>query len=391
MRPRQGPLTAVSIDKTQSAATLVVSVTVTRIRRIEPVELHYNQDDNHMSCFAKCIILLCVLSAALTYAAPSTNIPPERLRAFSPLPAIAGTANNLSEEKVALGRMLYFEPRLSRSQTLSCNSCHDLAKYGIDGTPTSTGFKGQHGDRNAPTVYNAAAHFVQFWDGRATDVEAQAKGPIMNPVEMAMPSEAYVVNVLKSIPEYQRAFRKAFPGVRDAVTVDNAAAAIGAFERKLMTPSRWDAFLKGDGNAITNDEKDGFLKFVDAGCSTCHNGALVGGNSYQKLGVAKAWRDAKDQGRAQISKVAGDKFVFKVPSLRNIAKTGPYFHNGTVPTLDAAVMNMSEYQLGRAMSPTEVKAITTWLNALTGPLPAEYIHPPALPPSSSNTPKPAID
>jgi cytochrome c peroxidase len=333
-----------------------------------------------------------VAAVVFVTAAYAIDIPFAKLSSFAPLPPVATSPTNpITEEKITLGRMLYFEPRLSRSQTLSCNSCHDLAKYGVDAGPTSTGFKGQHGNRNAPTVFNAAAHFVQFWDGRAADVEAQATGPMMNPVEMAMPSGKEVVEVLASIPEYVQLFHKAFPGDKDPVSLNNAGKAIGAFERKLMTPSRWDAFLKGDANALTDDEKTGFLKFADAGCAACHNGALVGGNSYKKLGVKKNWPDNKDQGRVKVSKDSSDKFVFKVPSLRNIVKTGPYFHNGSIPTLDVAIMKMSEYQLGKPLSEPDVKAIVAWMNTLTGPLPTEYIQPPTLPPGTDKTPKPMSD
>ena len=218
--------------------------------------------------------------------------------------------------------MLFFEPRLSKSQKISCNSCHDLATYGVDNQPTSDGHKGQMGDRNSPTVYNAAAHFAQFWDGRAADVEAQAKGPVLNPVEMAMPAEPVVVKVLESMPEYVDAFTRAFPDDKKPVTYDNMARAIGAFERKLMTPSRWDAFLKGDQTALTPEEKVGFKTFIDAGCQTCHSGALLGGTLYQKMGLVKPFPRSADPGRAKVTKTAADQGVFKVPSLRNIEKTG---------------------------------------------------------------------
>jgi cytochrome c peroxidase len=355
-------------------------------------ERYFDTIETIMIRSAHLMLRSCVLAAAFASAALCVDIPAEKLKAFAPLPAVAASPSNpITKAKVELGRMLYFEPRLSRDQKLSCNSCHDLAKYGVDNEPTSTGFRGQHGDRNAPTVYNAAAHFVQFWDGRAKDVEAQAVGPMMNPVEMAMPSEELVVAVLKSIPEYVEAFKRAFPGEPDPVNITNAAKAIGAFERELMTPSRWDAFLKGDQSALSEVEKEGFLKFVDAGCAACHNGALLGGNSYKRLGIAKAYPDKKDIGVAKVSKKADDRFVFKVPSLRNITKTGPYFHNGSVPTLDAAVTRMAEYQLGKPLSPADVKAITTWMNALTGRLPEELIRPPKLPASTDRTPKPVTD
>jgi cytochrome c peroxidase len=284
--------------------------------------------------------------------------------------------------------MLYYETRLSTDQKISCNSCHELEKYGVDGQATSDGHKGQKGDRNSPTVYNAAGHVAQFWDGRAPDVEEQAKGPIMNPVEMAMPNEKVVVAVLKSMPEYVRAFRAAFPAEKDPVTLNNMAKAIGAFERKLITPSRWDKFLEGDQAALTPAEKLGFNTFFTAGCQTCHSGALLGASFYQRLGVIKPYPDQSDLGRFQLTKSEGDKMVFKVPSLRNIEKTGPYFHNGKVGSLSDAVERMAEYQIGRKLSDAEIQSIVTWLKSLTGEIPAEYIHPPKLPESTSKTPKP---
>ncbi len=308
---------------------------------------------------------------------------------FEPIPEVmASSANPLTEQKVALGRMLFYEARLSRSQKISCNSCHELNHYGVDGQPTSDGHKGQKGDRNAPTVYNAAGHFVQFWDGRAADVEEQAKGPVMNPVEMAMPSEKEIVAVLKSMPEYVDAFKRAFPEDKDPVTCDNMAKAIGAFERKLSTPSRWDKFLRGDQTALTAEEKTGFNAYVEAGCQACHAGKYLGGNFYRKLGVTKPWPDASDPGRQKVTKSESDRLVFKVPSLRNIVKTGPYYHNGKVTTLAEAVSKMAEYQLGKNLSPAQVESIAVWLKSLTGELPAEYIKEPLLPKSTDKTPKP---
>ena len=177
---------------------------------------------------------------------PRITIDPAELTAFAPLPdEVPAAGGAATEDLVTLGRMLFFEPRISKSQKISCNSCHDLATYGVDNQPTSDGHKGQKGDRNSPTVFNAAAHFVQFWDGRAADVEEQAKGPVMNPVEMAMPAEPVVVSVLESMPEYVNLFTRAFPNEKKPVTYDNMAKAIGAFERKLMTPSRWDKYPEG--------------------------------------------------------------------------------------------------------------------------------------------------
>ncbi len=314
-----------------------------------------------------------------------------RLQEFAPLPETipAKTAGPI-EAQVSLGRMLYFDPRLSRSQTISCNSCHDLEKYGVDGLPTSPGFKGQLGDRNSPTVYNAAAHFVQFWDGRAPDVEAQAKGPVLNPVEMAMAGEKEVLAVLRSIPEYVSAFAQAFPGEKEPVTYDNLGMAIGTFERGLLTPSRWDKFLKGDKAALNEEEQAGLHAFVSAGCDACHAGALMGGAIYQKIGLVKPYPDASDPGRFKVTGNEGDRMVFKVPSLRNVSKTAPYFHNGKIPSLDQAVASMSEYQLSRPLSEAEVKSIVSFLNTLTGEVPAQYIRRPELPKSTAKTPKPQM-
>lgn len=321
-----------------------------------------------------------------------TAVDPARLANFAPMSAVAPVrAGSPAGRRVALGRMLFYDPRLSKSQTISCNSCHDLAKYGVDGEPTSEGHKGQRGDRNAPTVYNAAAHFVQFWDGRAPDVEAQAKGPLLNPVEMALPSGQRAVAVLKSIPEYVIAFRKAFPDQEDPVTFDNMAAAIGAFERGLVTPCRWDEFLRGDQAALTPQEKAGFIAFTDAGCQSCHAGVLLGGNLYQKLGASTPYPDSTDPGRFKVTQNEGDRMYFKVPSLRNVEKTAPYFHNGKVPTLPNAVVQMADYQLGQQLSDAQVQSIVVFLKTLTGDVPAGYIKAPPLPASTAATPKPEAD
>jgi cytochrome c peroxidase len=330
-----------------------------------------------------------MLAVPLVLGAAALEIDPARLKMFQPLPAVIENAKNpVTAAKVALGRTLYYEPRLSKNHDISCNSCHLLDQYGVDRQPVSDGHRGQTGTRNSPTVYNAAGHFVQFWDGRAPDVEEQAKGPVLNPVEMAMTSEGAVVAVLKSIPEYVAAFRKAFPGQADPVTYSNLALAIGAFERGLVTPARWDKFLKGDKTALSDAEKAGLNRFVEVGCATCHLGAYIGANSFQRLGLVKPWTHGADLGRYAVSKQEADKRVFKVPSLRNIEKTAPYYHDGSVKTLEEAVRLMGEYQNGRQLSQREVDSIVAWLKALTGPLPADYIKPPALPPSTARTPKP---
>jgi len=311
-------------------------------------------------------------------------------KVFGALPEAVGSQRNpITEAKAKLGRMLFYDARLSKNHDVSCNSCHDLAKYGVDGQPVSDGHRGRLGTRNAPTVYNAAGHFAQFWDGRAPDVEEQAKGPILNPNEMAMPSDKAAVAVLKTMPEYCDAFRKAFPADTDPITFDNLARAIGVFERRLMTPSRWDRFLNGHRSALSDAEKAGLGKFMAVGCQACHAGTYLGGEGYQALGAAKPYPDTSDPGRQTITKQAGDRMVFKVPSLRNIDKTGPYFHTGKVLTIEDAVKQMAEYQLGKQLADDEIASIVTFLKALTGEIPGEYIKPPDLPKSAPTTPKPS--
>jgi len=342
--------------------------------------------------YLTCVASSCVLVFWACGHGPSqsVHIDARKLAAYKPLPEVAAPKDgSLSEAAITLGRMLYYDPRLSKSQKISCNTCHPLAEYGVDHESTSDGHQGRKGDRNAPTVYNAAAHFVQFWDGRAPDVEQQAKGPVLNPVEMAMSSEKEVIAVLRSMPEYVDAFRKAFPSDKDPVTFDNVGKAIGAFERKLMTPSRWDRFLQGDQQALTSAEKAGFNEFVNAGCPACHAGALVGGNLFQKIGVAEPWPDTTDPGRFKVTRSEADKFIFKVPSLRNAEKTAPYFHNGKTATLHDAVAQMAEFQLGKTLTDAQIQSIQTWIRTLTGQLPADYIKPPVLPKSTSKTPKPS--
>jgi cytochrome c peroxidase len=316
-------------------------------------------------------------------------VAPDFRASFAALPVDAATADRpVSPERVELGRLLFFEPRLSKNHDVSCNTCHGLDKYGVDGTPTSTGHKAQKGGRNAPTVYNAALHVAQFWDGRAADVEAQAKGPVLNPIEMAAPSEEHVVGVLKSIPDYGAKFSAAFPGDADPITYDHMGTAIGAFERTLVTPSRFDTWLAGDETALTDAEKAGLATFVQSGCTACHSGALVGGKDYRKIGLIEADPTA-DTGRQQVTSDPNDAMVFKVPSLRNVAMTGPYFHDGGVADLPAAVRLMGKHQLGKQLTDDEVTGIVSFLGALTGPLPAaDRIAPPALPASGPTTPKP---
>jgi cytochrome c peroxidase len=285
----------------------------------------------------------------------------------------------LTPARIDLGRILYYEPRLSKSKSVSCNTCHPLDRYGADGQRFSPGHEGKLGGRNAPTIYNAAGHLAQFWDGRAADVEAQAKGPVMNPVEMAMASEEEVTAALRAIPGYEKYFRKAFPGEAEPVTFDNMAIAIGAFERKLVTPSRWDRFQKGDRRALTDKEHEGWRVFHMTGCYTCHNGPYAGGSSYRKFGQVREFPGNKDLGRYEVTRSDADRMFFKVPSLRNAAKTGPYFHDGSVPSLDEAVRLMARHQLGQELNDTDVSNVVAFLDAMTGEIPRDYIKAPKLP------------
>ena len=302
---------------------------------------------------------------------------------FAPLPEqVLNPENPLTPEKIQLGRMLYFDARLSRNGDVSCNSCHDLATYGVDHTAVSTGVEGQQGTRNAPSVYNAALHVAQFWDARAPAVEEQAKGPVLNPKEMAMSSPDEVETVLRRIPGYVAAFQAAFPGEAEPVTFDNMGKAIAAFERVLITPSRWDAFLKGDAAALTDNERLGFMAFRQAGCAMCHNGPTIGATSFQQLGRAKPWPDDRDQGRFEVTGNQRDRMVFKVPSLRNVEMTAPYFHDGSVKTLEEAIRMMGEHQLGIQLTDPNIASIAAWLRTLTGELPVELITAPELPPDA---------
>jgi cytochrome c peroxidase len=295
------------------------------------------------------------------------EIPPRLLRRFQPLPA----KSDSPEALVELGRSLFFDKRLSKNGELSCNGCHTLGEYGVDHHRTSTGVGGHVGSRNSPTVYNASGHFAQFWDGRAVDVEEQAKGPILNPGEMAMESPAAVVSVLSSTPDYAARFAKAFPGSSDPVTYDNLGKAIGAFERGLTTPGRWDDFLRGDKNALTFEERKGLRTFLSSGCMVCHTGPYLGGSMYERVGVVEPWPNQADQGRAAITNAPGDRMMFKVPSLRNVEKTAPYFHDGSAENLDDAVRLMGRHQLGLELTNEEIGSIVTWLKSLTSPLPPE--------------------
>lgn len=287
---------------------------------------------------------------------------------FGALPASMPGAENDTPELIALGEKLYMDTRLSVNDKQSCNSCHmvDQNRSGVDNLPVSPGAKGGDGDRNSPTVLNAGFQFVQFWDGRAEDLVAQAKGPILNPGEMAMPSEKAVEQKIGAIPEYAEAFKAVFPKGKKPVSYHNIATAIAAFERTLRSPSRFDDYIAGNATALTNAEKRGMKTFIESGCITCHMGTTFGGAMYQKLGLVNPY-ESKDAGRYEVTKDPADSLMFKVPMLRNVALTAPYFHDGSVKTLDEAVSLMGWHQLGKKLTKDEITSIVTFLNALSDP------------------------
>lgn len=311
---------------------------------------------------------------------------------FKPIPTTppALPGNPATPAKIELGTMLYFDPRLSASHAISCSSCHNVGLGGVDAQETSIGHRWQRGGRNAPTVFNAIFNTAQFWDGRAKDLERQAGGPLVDPIEMASPPE-HVVEQLAAIPGYVAAFKTAFPGESQPVTLANAQKAIAAFEATLITPNApFDKYLKGDASALTSTQKQGLQLFMDKGCATCHNGINIGGGMYSPFGVVEnpgaELLPPSDKGRFTVTKSVSDEYVFKVPTLRNIALTAPYFHTGRAWDLRQATAVMGVSQLGSQLSADETEKIAVFLESLTGEQP-KIMHP-ILPPSVAATPRP---
>jgi cytochrome c peroxidase len=284
-----------------------------------------------------------------------------------------------------LGKQLYFDPRLSKSGFISCNSCHNLSMGGTDNLKTSIGDQWQQGPINAPTVLNSSMNVAQFWDGRAPDLKAQAGGPIANPGEMGF-THALAVDVLESIPGYQRAFRLVFG--EEGVDIDKITGAIAEFEKTLVTPNaRFDKWLLGDADALTAKEQEGYALFKSSGCVACHNGPAVGGTSFQKMGVVEPYQaNSSAEGLAAVTGKDADRFKFKVPTLRNVEMTYPYFHDGEAETLTEAVDVMGRLQLGKQFTDEENAGIVAFLKTLTGDQPQFLL--PILPPSSDDTPMP---
>lgn len=320
-------------------------------------------------------------AVALALAAQVAWAESPRSEPVQPVPAA-----NISQPALAeLGKKLFFDPRLSKSGFISCNSCHNLSMGGTDNLKTSIGHNWQQGPINSPTVLNSSLNLAQFWDGRAADLKEQAGGPIANPGEMAFTHEL-AIGVLQSIPGYVAEFEAVFG--KSELDIDMVTDAIAAFEETLVTPhSPFDQWLLGDDDAITEQALAGYQLFKQSGCVACHNGPNLGGTSFQKMGVVEPYRSDSDAiGRAAVTGKDADRFTFKVPTLRNVELTYPYFHDGEAATLEEAVDIMGRLQLGRVYSEQEIGQIVAFLKSLTGEQPRFEL--PILPPSTNETPAP---
>jgi len=315
------------------------------------------------------IIITFLLLGGVTVSADYADLLMRRAnRYFSPLPAAMPGAESDTPERIALGKKLYFEKRLSVNDNQSCASCHRLEDgfAGVDNLPTSPGARGEQGTRNSPTVLNSGWQDSQFWDGRAENLVEQAKGPIVNPIEMGMLDEQTVEKKIRGIAEYRDSFASAFPDKKPTITYQYIAEAIAAFERTLITPSRFDDFMNGDAGALSEVEQRGLDTFIRLDCRACHDGVLLGGETYEPLGKENPYENQTDQGVYMLTKDEDDRMVFKVAPLRNVALTAPYFHDGKIKTLDEAVRKMGKLQLDKELTDRQVSDITSFLKALTG-------------------------
>lgn len=322
--------------------------------------------------------LVLLTSAFMATAGISTAWSAELIQPIEPVKEI-----NLAQ--VELGKKLYFDPRLSKSGWISCNSCHNLSMGGTDNLKTSIGHGWQQGPINSPTVLNSSLNLAQFWDGRAKDLKEQAGGPIANPGEMAF-THSLAIDVLESMPGYVTEFKQVFG--TDKIDIDKVTQAIAEFEKTLVTPnSRFDQYLLGDKLAINEQERKGYVLFTQAGCTACHNGPALGGTSFQKMGLVKPYKTSNPvEGLSAVTGKDADRFKFKVPTLRNVEMTYPYFHDGEAQTLTEAVDVMGRLQLGKEFSDTENAQIVAFLKTLTGDQPLFLM--PILPPSTDKTPVP---
>lgn len=312
------------------------------------------------------ISVLLILQAGAVFANDGDLLMRRANRFFEALPETMPGSENDSAERIALGKRLFFEKRLSINDSQARASCHRLEDgfAGVDNLQTSPGARGEIGTRNSPTVLNAGWQVAQFWDGRAEDLVEQAKGPILNPIEMGMPDENAVVAKIRAIDEYRRDFAEVFGG-DEAVTYHNIAAAIAAFERTLITPSRFDDFLDGKADALSAIGLRGLDSFLDLDCNSCHDGVLLGGETFEPLGKENPYENQTDLGVFELSGNEEDRMFFKVAPLRNVALTAPYFHDGKIGTLEQAIRKMAKLQLDETLEPQQVSDIAAFLKALT--------------------------
>ncbi len=328
--------------------------------------------------------LMLVWSAG-AYAQDDQALLKQAQRIFQPLPKDMGTNEYpVTPERVALGRKLFFDPRFSLDGTVSCSRCHQPALYGTDALSKPLGVKSLVNPRNSPTVLNAALQMAAHWRGDRKNVEDQATKALIGPPSFGQPDLATAMAKIKSINEYGPLFQKAFPHEKDPITPENWGLAIGAYERTLVTPAPFDAYLRGNTKALSPVARAGLGKFISTGCTTCHNGVDVGGGMFQKFGVMEDYWNATgskepDKGRFDVMNNPADMYVFKVPSLRNVAMTPPYFHDGSVASLPDAVHVMARVQLGKQLSDEDTKDIVAFLNSLTGELPKNFSEAPVLP------------
>jgi len=338
------------------------------------------------------VLILCAalgisvgISMSASAAGPDTDLLNRAKAVFGPLPASMPSPDNpITPEKVKLGNILFWEPRISVDGTVSCAKCHPLGLYAVDGLRKAVGNRCKENPRNSPTIFNAASQISAHWIGNRTSVEDQAKQALVGPPSYGMPSYESVEKVLRGMKGYMAMFKDAFPGEKEPVTADNFAKAVGAFERTLMTPALFDEFMQGNAAALTTQQKRGLALFMDSGCMTCHSGPYLGGQMYQKFGIFEPYEKYTkslpvDEGRSAVTKSPSDKFLFKVPVLRNVAMTQPYFHDGSVDKLTDAIAIMAKVQLAKDLTSDQLSDIAVFMSSLTGKIPDQILKVPVLP------------
>jgi cytochrome c peroxidase len=331
------------------------------------------------------IVFATIFAVTLSVSYGEDELQSQAKRMFGILPKVMESEKNpITPAKVKLGKILCYEPRISADGTVSCSRCHQFSLYATDGLPKAIGNNCKINPRNSPTILNAAGQISEHWIGNRKDVEDQAMQALTGPPSFGMPSNEAVEKKLREIQGYEALFKEAFPNDKEPVTVKNFGMAVGAFERTLVTPATFDTYLAGDSNAMNTQEKKGLKAFIDIGCSGCHSGTYVGGQAYMKFGLIEPyWKYTKskeiDDGIFSVTKLESDKYVFKVPVLRNVAKTSPYFHDGSIESLEMAEWIMGKIQIGRELSKDELGDIHTFLESLTGEIPKDALTVPILP------------